>query len=299
MNRLVVFWALASAPLHGQAKSAGPDLLPPNGFLQVWDRAAPTRVFDAADLYGFIDGGAELYLEFGFEQLAVQRYGQRPRNAGGSGAQGQVQLEIYRMTDPTAATGIYLANCGKETPDPSFRERHTIGPFQFRFKRDRYYVIVNNLDGDKRYVRQMLEFGKYIASRLPPDTPAEASRMLPQANLVKASLRLIRGPYALQAIYTLGEGDVLQLGRKVTAVAGNYEGPSGRYTLILVDYPNAAAVGAAFDHLQRNLDSYLKIVDRSEQTLVFRDYDGKYGRISWSGVRLSITVRLPQKPPVD
>jgi len=203
------------------------------------------------------------------------------------------------MTDPTAATGIYLANCGKETPDPSFRERHTISSFQLRFKRDRYYVIANNLDGDKKYVPQMLEFGKYIASRLPPDAPVEALKMLPQANLVKDSLRLIRGPYALQAIYTLGEGDVLQLGRKVTAVAGSYETPGGRYTLILVDYPNAAAAGVAFDYLRRNLDSYLKVVDKSEKALVFRDYDGKYGRMSYAGTRLSISVHLPQKPSIN
>jgi len=299
MKRLVIFWALAGAPLYGRAKSPGPELLPPNGFLQMWDRAAPARVFAASDLYGFIDGGAELYLEFGFEQLAVQRYGQRTRNAGGTGTQGQVQLEIYRMTDPTAATGIYLANCGKETPDPSFRERHTISSFQLRFKRDRYYVIANNLDGDKKCVPQMLEFGKYVASRLPPDAPVEALKMLPRANLVKDSLRLIRGPYALQAIYTLGEGDVLQLGRKVTAVAGSYETPGGRYTLILVDYPNAAAAGVAFDYLRRNLDSYLKVVDKSEKALVFRDYDGKYGRMSYAGARLSISVHLPQKPSIN
>ena len=299
MKRFIVIWALAAAPLYGQAKSPGPDLLPSNGFLQMWDRTAPARIFNAADLYGFIDGGAELYLEFGFEQLAVQRYGSRTRPAGASSAQGQIQIEIYRMTDPTAATGIYLANCGKETPDPSFRERHTISAFQLRFKRDRYYVIVNNLDGDKKNIPQMLEFGKYVASRLQPDAPVGALKMLPQANLVKDSLRLIRGPYALQAIYTLGEGDVLQLGRKVTAVAGNYETPGGRYTLVLADYANAAEAAAAFDHLRRNLDSYLKVVDKSEMALVFRDYDGKYGRISCAGPRLSVTVRLAQKPPVN
>jgi hypothetical protein len=298
MKRLVVFWALAAAPLCGQAKPPGPDLLPPNGFLQMWDRSAPARIFNTADLYGFIDGGAELYLEFGFEQLAVQRYGSRTRPAA-SGAQGQLQIEIYRMTDPPAATGIYLVNCGKETPDPSFRERHTISAFQLRFKRDRYYVIVNNLDGDKRNVPQMLEFARYIASRLPPDAPVEALKLLPQANLVKDSARLIRGPYALQAIYTLGEGDVLQLARKVTAVAGSYETPGGRYTLIQADYANAASAAAAFDHLRRNLDSYLKVVDKSEKALVFRDYDGKYGRISFAGPRLSIAIRLSQKPPAN
>ncbi len=299
MKRLVMYWTLAGVPLIGQVKSAGPDLLPPSGFLQTWDKAAPGRVFAAADLYGFIDGGAELYLEFGFEQLAVQRYRLRAKPAMPAGAQGQVQLEIYRMTDPAAATGIYLANCGKETPDPSFRERHTISPFQLRFKRDRYYVIVNNLDGDKRNVPQMLEFGRYVASKLPPDAAVEALKTLPQANLAKDSLRLIRGPYALQAIYTLGEGDVLQLGRKVTAVAGSYETPGGRYTLILADYPGAAAAAAAFDHVRRNLDSYLKVVDKSERALVFRDYDGRYGRISCNGARLSVTVRLAQKPPVN
>jgi len=296
MKRLLMFWTVVAVPLHGQTKSPGLDLLPPNGFLQTWEKSDPARVFNATDLYGFIDGGAELYLEFGFEQLAVQRYRPRVQMSGSTGARGQVQLEIYRMIDPPAATGVYLMNCGKESADPAFRERHTVNPFQLRFKRDRYYVIVNNLDGDKRNLPQMLEFGEYVASKLPADTPVDAFKALPQANLVRDSLRLIRGPYALQAIYTLGEGDVLQLGRRVTAVAGSYGTPGGRYTLILADYPNADVAAAAFDHLRRNLDTYLKVVDRSEKALVFQDFDGKYGRISCAGGRLSVTVRLPQKP---
>jgi hypothetical protein len=299
MKRLLLVWAFAVQPLHGQVKSPALDLLPPNGFLQAWERSDPARVFAAADLYGFIDGGAELYLEFGFEQLVVQRYRPRTPAAGNAGLRGQIQLEIYRMADPTAAAGIYLMNCGKESPDPAFRERHTVSPFQLRFKRDRCYVVINNLDGDKRNVPQMLEFGKYVASRLPADAPADALKALPQSNLVKDSQRLIRGPYALQAIYTLGEGDVLQLGRRVTAVAGTYETPGGRSTLIVADYPNAAAAAAAFAHLRRNLDTYLKVVDRSEKALVFQDFDKKYGRISCAGARLSITVRLPQKPSAN
>jgi hypothetical protein len=297
MKRLLLLWVVAALPLHGQVKSPGLDLMPPDGFLQNWEKSDPARVFTAADLYGFIDGGAELFLEFGFEQLAVQRYRPRTPATGNTRPQGQIQLEVYRMTDPTAATGIYLMNCGKESPDPAFRERHTVNPFQLRFKRDRCYVIVNNLDGDKRNLPQMLEFGRYVASRLPAETPPEALKALPQANLIKDSQRLIRGPYALQAIYTLGEGDVLQLERKVTAVAGSYEMPGGRYTLILADYSNPAAAAAAFEHLRRNLDTYLKVVERSEKALVFQDFDKKFGRISCAGARLSITVRLPQKPP--
>ncbi len=42
-------------------------------------------------------------------------------------------VEIYRMADPVAATGIYLMKCGKETRDASFTERHTVNRHQLMF----------------------------------------------------------------------------------------------------------------------------------------------------------------------
>jgi len=102
------------------------------------------KVFTSEDLYGHINGGAEAFLELGFEQLTVQKYR--------DGAN-ELAVEIYRMTDPTAARGIYLARCGRETPDQALRERHTASRQQVLLQRHRYYMVVYNTAGGARMHR--------------------------------------------------------------------------------------------------------------------------------------------------
>jgi hypothetical protein len=278
--------------------ASSPDLtlLPPDGFLQTWKMSERVRVFTSADLYGHIDGGAELFLEFGFEQLTVQLYTPNFRPSRTPKQENELQVEVYRMTDPIAAAGVYLLKCGNESLDPSFRERHAINKYQLLFKRYRYLVIVNNVEGDEGIQPAMLDFARFIASRLPAEKPLLLDESLPKKGKVKDSLRLIRGPYALQSLYTLGEGDILQLRRSVTAVSARYGDANGKRTVILADYPNEQAARGAFLHVQSNLDGYLKVEAKNEHRLVFKDYAGEWGVISLAGRRLMVEVHLSKKP---
>jgi hypothetical protein len=289
---------LSGAHIAGQACQASADqsLLPPDGFLGQWKRAQRTLVFTSNDLYGRIDGGAELFLEFGFEQLTVKNYSGPPSGHREDPQPGEFQLEIYRMTDAVAATGIYLLKCGKEVRDPAFDARHTINNYQLIFKRGRYYVVVNNTGGDETLRPAMVKFAQFVAARLPVEEPDALIGSLRPEGLIPGTIRLARGPYALQAVYTLGEGDILQLRRSVTAVAADYKNASRRTTLILVDYPSVKAALAAFQHLQANLDTYLTVESRRPRHLVFRDHNREFGTISISGYRMSVEVHLAVRP---
>jgi len=287
---------ILNAPAAAQTAGQDQALLPADGFGQQWKRSERTRLFTSGDLYGHINGGAEIFLEFGFEQLTVQPFTADFRPAGTKSEPEEIQVEIYRMADAIAATGIYLMNCGREAPDSSFPERHTLNDFQLLFKRNRYYVIINNVDGDPNLKPAVLEFARHIAARMPAEQPVKPDDVLPRAGLDRSSVRFIRGPYALQSVFTLGDGDILQLRRLVTAVAGNYEDARGKRTLILVDYADASTAQSAFQHVRKNLDRYLKLEEVDDRRLVFKDAAGKYGAIALNGRRLTVQAHLAQKP---
>ena len=272
------------------------DLLPPDGLIGQWRKAERSRVFTSADLYGHIDGGAELFLEFGFEQLTVQNYRPGAKETRSTSQADELQLEIYRMSDATAATGIYLHKCGRESRDAAFAERHTINNYQLTFKRSRYYVVVNNTGGEAALRRDMVEFARHIASRLAPEEPVALTGALPKEGIISDSIRLARGPYALQAVYTLGEGDILRLHRSITAVTADYHGDSGGKTLIQVDYPDEAAAATAFRHLKANLDPNIKIEAASGLRILFKDFAGEYGMVFASGRRVTVEVHLAARP---
>ena len=271
--------------VQAQAAPLDAGLLPADRFFEGWSRSGGPKLFTKADLYGRIDGGAEAFLEIGFDQLLVQSYRTAP---GGP----DMVIEIYRMTDATAARGIYLSKCGAEKRDPSFRERHTINRYQLMFQRDRYFVIVGNGSG-----KDTLQFGAALAGKMPADAPVAALDLLPKANLVAGSERLMRGAFGLQAIFTLGDGDVLLLGGTLTAAAGDYkDAVQGGYTFIVADYPAPAAATAAFKNVKARLDTYLKASASTDAKLVFQDFEKKFGVVSVSGKRLEVRVHLA-KPP--
>lgn len=288
MKRLAAFALLLFGGAAAWA-SGDPGLLPPGGFLGAWGRHESTRVFPGAELYGHIDGGAELFLEFGFDVLTLQRYRR---------GEDEFALEIYRMTDPEAALGIYLMKCGRETPDAGFPDRHTVGRYQLAFVKGRYYVLVTSVQGKPELQPVLLEFGRSVAAGIPAAAAPAVLGLLPREGLVEDSVRLIRGPYALQSVAgSLGEGDLLRLGGRIAAVAGDYRDAGGAVsTRVIADYPSGEAASDAFRHLREGLDPLLKVLGATEDRLVFRDRAGKFGVVSLTGGRLDVQLDLSSKP---
>jgi hypothetical protein len=285
---LTVGLLLASKlPSVAQKAAGDASLLPADGFVGAWKKNGPTKVFTSEDLYGHINGGAEAFLELGFEQLTVQKY---------KDGANELAVEIYRMSDTTSARGIYLSKCGKETPDPALKDRHTASRQQILLQRNRYYLVLYNTAGGAANAPMLVKAAQAITPKLPADAPVPVLGLLPAAGLVPGSARVIRGPVSLQALYTLGDGDILQLGAKITGAAGDYKDAAGATSLVVVDYPTPAAAAAAFAHLKANLDSYLKPSSATATKLVFQDYEKKFGVATVAGKRLEVRLHLAKAP---
>jgi len=280
----VTVMVLALTCCTGGPPAEDSDPMPPEDFLGVWHRDAERREFHGADLYGHINGGAEVFLELGFDLLEVQRY------AADSGI---VEVELYRMTDPTAALGVYLMKCGAEQPAPGLIPRHTLNPLQLQMVVGGAYVVVNANRAEGDLSSTLVEFARYLVDQLPPAGPGDLFSVLPTENRVQASERVIRGPFTLDPLYTLGEGDILSLAGRRTAVAAEYQEPSGeRSTLIVASYEDPDVARGAFDHLVSNLDSYLEVLSSGSGRVVFTDYRDRFGVVSLDDIYIRIHVNL-------
>jgi hypothetical protein len=144
----------------------------------------------------------------------------------------------------------------------------------------------------------LLAAARAVSGRLPRADPPAILELLPQDGLIHHSVRILRGPLGLQAIVTLGEGDVLLLGRRATAVAGDYrtKDPEPR-TLIVVEYASDEEATAALRNLTAKLDSTLSVLFAGDRVLAFKDNKGRYGAATVEGARLTIQVGLATPPP--
>jgi hypothetical protein len=64
-----------------------------------WKQSGEIQIFSRANLYDYINGGADLYLKYDFQELQVAEY-QNDRKAS-------VTIEVYRHKTPVDAFGIY------------------------------------------------------------------------------------------------------------------------------------------------------------------------------------------------
>jgi hypothetical protein len=284
--------ALAATLLLGSCGGSGVatrDLMPADNVVGDWRRDGDRLVFRGAELYGHINGGAEVFLELGFDRLEVQRF---------SSELGELVVELYQMNDPVAALGIYLAKCGTEHSDPGLADRHTVGPTQLQMVRGAVYLSVNSFAAGRDLGVELVDVARYLAERLPAAEADWVFEPLPKEHRVPGSERVIRGRYTFEALYTLGEGDVLGLADGgLTAVAAQYRDAAAEpHSLVLVPYPDAASAEHALESLLTSLDPYLEVMYSEPDRLVFSDYAGRFGEVARDGAALRIRVHLTEAP---
>ncbi len=262
-------------------------VIPPDDFYDGWKRSGERVKFAGSDLYGHIDGGAELFLEFGFEQLVVQRYARGEQ---------EIDLEIYQMDSPEGALGIYLMKCGKEKPVEGINARNTGSSSQLTIVKNRYFIQVNSFIGDDALLPVMVTMANITLEKIPEGVPITLFGKLSQRNLVPGSESIIRGRYSLQPIYTFGSGDILSLEGRAFGVVADYADSNISYTCILVPYPGTKKAEEAYAHLVKNLDRELQVTRKWKDGFAFKDFNGEYGRVALKDRYIELLIHLKNAP---
>lgn len=281
--RILLFLAIAGS------LTAAEIVLPGDDFSPGWKSAGKPSVFIEADLFNHIDGGADIFLEFGFKRVLVQRYAR---------AGTEIAVEIYEMAGPESALGIYLMKCGRETPFPGIPARNSSETAQFTILKGRTFIQVDNFGEDKAAVSAMTALARTILAQV-ADEPIDPrlAALLPADKKIAGSERLIRGPVALQPFFTFGEGDIFRQGGKIFGMLAEVsDDAGGRSSRFAIEYPASPAASEAFRGLKENLDPYLKILGTSGTVFVFEDFKGRFGLVRVSGTKIEALFNLAVRP---
>jgi hypothetical protein len=131
---------------------------PPFPEIKGWKQTGGILTFSPRKLYDYIDGAADLYLTYDFQELKVAEY-QNEKKAS-------VTVEIYRHKTPTQAFGIYsqerLSNANfLEIGGQGFIEKDIL-----IFTQANYYVKINSADTGAEDEEVLLTFAKKVAENL-------------------------------------------------------------------------------------------------------------------------------------
>jgi hypothetical protein len=208
-------------------------LLPEAGPGGAYAPAGPAERFQGQKLFDYMNGGAELFLAYGFDVLAVRRY-----QVGGQAA----RVAVYRMGSPAEAFGIHAFS--RKGPPRDVGCPASLAHGMLSFFRGRHYVRVvaeGQADAAEPALRVL---GQAVFARLPGDCapPADVDRLPPGA--LDGSLRFLTQPETARTVWFDGEGDVV-LTRGARAVMALYPGRDGELQLTRVGYPSPEAAAAA------------------------------------------------------
>ncbi len=235
--------ALSPAAEQKELKS----LLPPEEEVSPWAYAGEPLTYDAETLFNFIDGGAEVYLEYGFVEVISQEYAR---------GEDSVITTVYEMKEPVGAFGVFSYNRSPRKSPLSLGDGGFKGGFQAAFWQERYYVVVESFSSSEQMEQALLSFGSKISDRIGKHASQPAAlRRLPGNRLVPGSEKLLKGRLAVRSLFFLTEADVFQLGEEDLVLYGEYEGAGGKAKLFLVIYEKAEKTSQVASRLEKAFSS--------------------------------------------
>ncbi len=198
----------APAPISG--------LLPASGEVKGWVSEETPQVFEGDGLFKYMDGGAEIYKEYGFGRLAVREY----RNAAGR----SIVVEVFEMSGDAGAFGIFTFKSAAEGKSVDMGFEGQLAEYYLNFWSGKYLVTVTGQEEDAETLAGVESLGRAVASRVgrAGNRPAVAG-LLPQKRMTPWSLRYILGPVGLRNFPDISAEDLTGWRECISAKYGEGE----------------------------------------------------------------------------
>jgi hypothetical protein len=242
-----------------------------------WILSGNPRTFLKDGLPGYLHGGTDIYLQYGFRNLSV--FDLVPENRAGA-AKKTIRLEIYKMDSPASAFGIFsVKRQGGEPTSAKIKALHWVEPNRANMVLGDYYV---NILATGCTMAEVEDFASSLAGNLPPketSLPGGFSCM-PQFDLVSGTERYICGEAAAESESPLlGEDFWGFKGNATVAYSAEYSpGPS---KVIVLKFKNPP------DDLRERVYSlftkYFLDVTTLDQVVQGRTVIGRHFYFGWNG----------------
>lgn len=291
---LVMAAALAACGKSGPDAAAlmrGPDGIPG------WTRTGPAETFNREGLYGYIDGGAEIVLPYGFRELSVSRY----RPAGGGDR--EITLEIYRMASGEDAFGLYATKLeGGETPVPGVLSDSWIVPGQAALAKGAFTVNVLGPDCGEDEIAAFASAVERLVPGAGTVRPEGLGR-LPRDGMVPSSARFVKGAVAAANESPFLEGEAWGFGGSgmpdgsaaTVAYTAKYAAGPGVSKLALVAFAAAPPDGVPEEAVRASFRYYLQDVRESGGIIEGRNGAGRLFLYARRGAFAALVLGEPDE----
>jgi Family of unknown function (DUF6599) len=200
--------------------------------IQGWQKSAKGTVYTPDNLFEYINGGAELYISYGFNHLASRTYSKEGLP--------EIKIDIFDMDGAYNAFGVF-AHSKEDIDDfiaPDVESEYASG--LLTFWKGRYYVSIlayPETDEKKKIVQKL---GQEISANITEkSSKPPLVQMLPKEKLDTDSIRYFRHYIWLNSYFYISTHNILNMDKGTEAVLAQYnldEKTKPATMLLLVTY---------------------------------------------------------------
>lgn len=244
-------------------------LLPPEDEITPWQPTEPPTVYVGRQLFDYIDGGADIYLEYGFKQVLSQEYANSDDIIG---------VDIFEMTSPEAAFGIYSCNRNYGYPSLDVGDDGLIAEYQVSFWQDRYYVVVMGYKSDEASHRVLKRFAHHVSIKISKHAkPPQILCLLPEEGKIHRSECYIKGTLALNSRHYFSQKDIFEFDSgHVQAAFAEYSFDDGDAELLLVCYQDSTQAKRVMQTLVQHYKQKYVGVEETGKVLLATDKQNRF-----------------------
>jgi len=241
-----LIWLLAALAALTVCRGGSPQALDPGSLFPqragLWEKDQEILRYMGDELFSYINGGAEIYHEFGFTEVVVQDY----RSPKG----GTISVEVYRMLDAEGAYGIYTfkrSTGGRVFPVEGGEGR--LEDYYLNLWKGPFLATLTGFDQSAPTLEGLELLAREVEGRI--SAVAEVPmlvRRLPQADLIPGSVKYFRGPLALFNSHRFAAEDVFS---PRSGVRGDYRNGD---SLFIFEYSSDHEAQRIFGKAQKRLD---------------------------------------------
>ncbi len=239
----------ASAP---QARKGIESLLPST--LAGWRAVYDVDTYRKDNLFEFIDGGAEVYYEYGYEEAATRDYEK---------GDASLTVDIFRMSDSDAAYGVMTYERPWGAAPALVGEAGYLSGGMLGFRQAAYYVKINYY-GDGIGNDVLEKVGGLIASMIGnKGGPPEILSLLP-SGIPEEAAKIVGGPLTVRGFHNFGDGVIdFAGGARGLYYTQKDDSDTGGASVLRMKFADGAAMTSTAKSIEKSLESdgYTRVSD--------------------------------------
>lgn len=212
-------------------KELVPDQLPG------WKADQATPITSHSELYAYMDGGAELFISYGFRE-AISRTYKRESHP-------DVVAEVYDLGESRNAFGVFSQV--RESENLALGQGGYTIPGAVFFWKGPYYILLSAWEATPETSDLMLLLGSHIQEKITVtgEIPGLV-KVLPETGLVPFGYLYFHHYVWLNSYYFISHDNILFIDDNTHALLAKYGEPESRQYLLLIQYADNARALEAF-----------------------------------------------------